>query len=90
MSLYIGIDVGGTTIKGAIIDRNGKLYGEDSVTTGKGEEIADGIEVICNRRRGSRRSKIRRGKELQRQRTRYPRDRSRRGNSYRRKTFRRK
>ncbi len=49
MSLYIGIDVGGTTIKGAIIDRNGKLYGEDSVTTGKGEEIADGIEVICNR-----------------------------------------
>lgn len=49
MSLYIGIDVGGTTIKGAIIDKNGKLYGEDSVPTGKGEEIADGIEVVCNR-----------------------------------------
>ena len=49
MSLYIGIDVGGTTIKGAIIDKNGKLYGEDSVPTGSGEAIADGIEVICNR-----------------------------------------
>lgn len=49
MPLYIGIDVGGTTIKGAIIDKDGKIFGEDSVVTGKGKEIADGIEVLCNR-----------------------------------------
>ena len=51
MAFYIGIDVGGTTIKGALIDEKGKLYGEDSVPTaiGNGEELADGIAVICNR-----------------------------------------
>ncbi len=51
MAFYIGIDVGGTTIKGALIDEKGKLYGEDSVPTaiGDGEELADGIAVICNR-----------------------------------------
>lgn len=49
MSLYIGIDVGGTTVKGAIIDENGKLYGEDRVPTGNGAEIVDGIETLCNR-----------------------------------------
>ena len=49
MSLYIGIDVGGTTIKGAIIDEKGKVFAEDHVVTGKGEEIPDGIEVLCNR-----------------------------------------
>lgn len=49
MSLYIGIDVGGTTIKGALIDKDGKLYGEDSVATAVGEEIADGVAVVCNR-----------------------------------------
>ena len=49
MPLYIGIDVGGTTIKGALIDGAGKLYAEDSVPTGSGEEIADGIVALCNR-----------------------------------------
>lgn len=49
MALYIGLDVGGTTIKGAVIDENGKLYGEDSVTTVKGEDIINGIAVLCNR-----------------------------------------
>ena len=49
MPLYIGIDVGGTTIKGALIDGEGKLYAEDSVPTGSGEEIADGIVALCNR-----------------------------------------
>lgn len=49
MALYIGIDVGGTAIKGAVIDESGKLYGEDSVVTVKGEEIVNGIEVLCNR-----------------------------------------
>ncbi len=49
MALYIGLDVGGTTIKGAVIDENGKLYGEDSVTTVKGEDIINGMAVLCNR-----------------------------------------
>ena len=48
MSLYIGIDVGGTSIKGILIDENGKLYGEDSVPT-LGVDVADGVVAICNR-----------------------------------------
>ena len=49
MALYIGIDVGGTAIKGVVIDENGKLYGEDSVHTVRGEEIVNSIETLCNR-----------------------------------------
>ncbi len=49
MALYMGIDVGGTTVKGAVIDENGRLYGEDSVVTVKGEEIMNGIVTLCNR-----------------------------------------
>ena len=49
MALYIGIDIGGTTIKGAVIDEKGKLYGDDSVVTVKGEEIVNSIVTLCNR-----------------------------------------
>ena len=49
MALYIGIDVGGTAIKGVVIDGDGKLYGEDSVPTVGGEEIVNGIVTLCNR-----------------------------------------
>ena len=49
MALYIGIDIGGTAIKGVVIDENGKLYGEDSVVTVRGEEIVNGIAALCNR-----------------------------------------
>lgn len=49
MALYMGIDIGGTTVKGAVIDENGRLYGEDSVVTVKGEEIINGIVTLCNR-----------------------------------------
>lgn len=49
MALYIGIDIGGTAIKGAVIDEKGKLYGEDSVITVKGAEIINGIVTLCNR-----------------------------------------
>ncbi len=49
MALYIGIDVGGTAIKGAVIDENGRLYGEDSIVTVKGTEIINCIETLCNR-----------------------------------------
>ena len=49
MALYIGIDVGGTAIKGVVIDECGKLYGEDSVPTAEGEEIINGVVTLCNR-----------------------------------------
>lgn len=49
MALYIGFDVGGTTIKGIVIDEEGKLYGEDSVPTGRGEEIADNAVLLFNK-----------------------------------------
>lgn len=49
MALYIGIDIGGTTIKGAVIDEKGRLYGEDSVVTVKGGEIVNSIVTLCNR-----------------------------------------
>ena len=49
MALYIGIDVGGTAIKGAVIDENGSLFGEDSVPTAGGEDIVNCIETLCNR-----------------------------------------
>ena len=49
MALYIGIDVGGTAIKGVVIDGEGKLYGEDSVPTATGKEILNGIVTLCNR-----------------------------------------
>ena len=49
MSLYIGIDIGGTTLKGVVIDEKGKLYGEGSVPTAKGEEIAEGVILLFNK-----------------------------------------
>lgn len=49
MALYIGIDVGGTAIKGVVIDGDGKLYGEGSVPTVRGDEIVNGIATLCNR-----------------------------------------
>ena len=49
MALYLGIDVGGTAIKGVVIDGEGKLYGEDSVPTSAGEELVNGIVTLCNR-----------------------------------------
>ncbi|MDE7439464.1 MAG: ROK family protein [Clostridia bacterium] len=49
MALYIGIDIGGSTIKGAVIDGDGNLYGEDSVVTVKGKDIINGIVALCNR-----------------------------------------
>ena len=53
MALYIGIDVGGTAIKGAVIGDDGKLYGEDSVPTATGEGIVNCILVLVNRLRKS-------------------------------------
>ena len=49
MALYLGLDVGGTAIKGVVIDGKGCLYGEDSVPTAMGEGIVNGIVTLCNR-----------------------------------------
>ena len=49
MSLYIGVDVGGTTIKGVVIDKAGKLYAESSVPTNRGEAIAENVIMLCNK-----------------------------------------
>ena len=53
MSLYIGIDVGGTTIKGIVLDGGGKLCLEDSIVTGAGEEIAVNAVTLINRMRNA-------------------------------------
>ena len=49
MSLYIGIDVGGTTVKGAVIDKSGTVYAEDSSPTQKGDRLADVISTLTER-----------------------------------------
>ena len=49
MSLYMGLDVGGTTVKGIIIDENGKILCENSVPTLYGDELADCIVALADR-----------------------------------------
>lgn len=53
MALYIGIDIGGTTIKGIVLDESGKVSVEDSIVTGKGEEIAKNTVTLVNRMKGA-------------------------------------
>lgn len=43
MKKYLGIDIGGMTVKGIITDGNGKVLGEGSVTTASDK----GAEVMC-------------------------------------------
>ncbi len=48
---YIGIDIGGTTIKGAIINRNGDMLFEANIETGKkgdGEELRNNVVQLIN------------------------------------------
>lgn len=47
--LYMGIDVGGTTVKGMVIDEKGKILCEDNVPTRVGEDLLDCIEELCDR-----------------------------------------
>ena len=48
MSLYIGIDIGGTTVKGGVFD-DGRLIYENSVPTDAEEELADLIDGFVER-----------------------------------------
>ncbi|MDE6867846.1 MAG: ROK family protein [Clostridia bacterium] len=47
MSYYIGIDVGGTTVKGAVIDSNGALLAEGSVPTVLGD-VAQNVDSLVS------------------------------------------
>ena len=47
--LYMGLDVGGTAIKGLVIDEKGKIVCEDSVPTRVGEELLGCIEEIAEK-----------------------------------------
>ena len=47
--LYMGIDVGGTTVKGLIIDENGKVVCEDNVPTRVGAELCGCIEELADK-----------------------------------------
>ena len=44
---YIGIDVGGTAIKGGIVDENGVVIIKDSVTTDAGQSSDDNVRDIA-------------------------------------------
>lgn len=46
MSLYIGIDAGGTTVKGALIDESGALIAEDNVPTVLGDVAQSVAELV--------------------------------------------
>ena len=47
MALYMGIDVGGTTVKGIILNDGGKLLAKGHVTTVEGEGLAGCIDMLC-------------------------------------------
>ena len=49
MKFYMGLDVGGTFIKGIIIDENGEIIIEGEVPTVCGEGLADSIETLADR-----------------------------------------
>lgn len=49
MALYMGIDVGGTYIKGIILDEAGKAAAKYSVPTPAGEELDGGIDALAEK-----------------------------------------
>lgn len=50
MKYYIGLDIGGTTIKYGLVDETGKILEKDAVKTSiKGEEILKNIATIVNK-----------------------------------------
>lgn len=47
MSLYLGLDVGGTTVKGIILDADGNVKSKGSVPTVTGEGLADCVAQLA-------------------------------------------
>lgn len=41
MSLYLGLDVGASTVKGIIIDEKGKVFAENSLAVSRGEDLSE-------------------------------------------------
>lgn len=51
MKYYLGIDIGGTFVKGVLIDENGKILSDGSVPTGAadgGDKMCENIAALCN------------------------------------------
>lgn len=48
MAYFMGIDVGGTSIKGLIVDENGKIISENFVPLRTDEDLADNIEELAD------------------------------------------
>lgn len=46
--LYMGVDVGGTTVKGMIVDESGKIISEGNVPTVCGEGLADCVVALAD------------------------------------------
>ncbi|MBD5585718.1 MAG: ROK family protein [Clostridia bacterium] len=46
--LYMGVDVGGTTVKGMIVDESGKIISEGSVPTVCGDGLADCVVSLAD------------------------------------------
>lgn len=49
MALYMGIDVGGTFVKGIIIKENGGVVAEGDIATVSGDKLADCVEALADR-----------------------------------------
>lgn len=49
MKLYLGIDVGGTTVKGVVLTENGKAVCSGDIQTLYGERLAECIEELAER-----------------------------------------
>lgn len=49
MSVYLGIDIGGMSIKGAVMDKDGRIISKSSVPTRCGIVLADDIAELCER-----------------------------------------
>ena len=49
MALYMGLDVGGTTVKGIIIDENGGVLSEGNIPVVCGEGLADCIVALAEK-----------------------------------------
>lgn len=49
MKFYMGLDVGGTSIKGVIIDETGKIIIEGDIATSHGDDLAECIAALADR-----------------------------------------
>ncbi len=53
MALYLGLDIGGTFVKGVIIDKYGKVYAEGNVLTDLSDVAGSSAELAEKLVRGA-------------------------------------